>query len=54
MKCSICLRDVLIAWPVDGQPRAVCDGCIRRVLKQADRVLTERDVRERWRRLGFA
>lgn len=54
MKCSICLRVVLVAWPVDGQDRAVCDGCIRRMLKQAERVLTERIVLERWRRMGFS
>lgn len=57
MTCSTCRRAVLLAWPVDGQDRAVCDACIRRALKEADRALMDRESKaamERWRKLGFA
>lgn len=57
MTCAMCKRVVLLAWPVDGQDRAVCDACIRRALRQAERLLMDRQARaaiERWKRLGPA
>jgi len=55
MTCAICYRAVLVTWAL-GDGRGVCDGCIRRCIRQAERALFERQSRialERWRRLGF-
>ena len=56
MRCALCARTVLVTWAL-GDGRGVCDGCIRRCLKQADRVAFDHESRaamERWKRLGFA
>lgn len=55
MKCALCTRIVLVTWTL-GDGRGVCDGCIRRALKEADRALFAqqgRAVLDRWRRMGF-
>lgn len=53
--CSSCRRSTLAAWRTWDE-RRVCGACIRRALREADRVESERVVRdtlERFRRLGF-
>ena len=55
MKCALCARTVLVTWAL-GDGRGVCDGCIRRCLKQAERALFDQQGRialDRWRRMGF-
>ena len=52
MRCHLCARTVLITWAL-GDGRGVCDGCIRRALKEAERANQVIDVLERMRRLGL-
>lgn len=53
--CSSCRRQTPLTWRT-WDARRICRGCIRRALRKADRVESERMVRdtlERMRRLGF-
>lgn len=53
--CTSCRRATPVTWQT-GDGRDICSGCIRRALREADRVESERMVRDtldRMRRLGF-
>lgn len=54
--CSSCRRQTLATWRT-WDARRICAICIRRALREADRVERERAERaviERMRRMGFA
>jgi hypothetical protein len=53
MTCSVCRRNVIVAWYRDGTPERVCTGCINRALREAGKATQVIDVLERMRKLGL-